>query len=239
MEHAVDNLARLSEKLPISDKLDVIHKEISQHSPFIHRIAVAIYEEERDLLKTFICSCENNNALLNYQSKLSDSPSLLVVAEEGIPRVINDLTAFSKVKKYHTEKLGNYGYNASYTCPIYNDGVFIGFIFLNSLEKNSFPPLVVNALSPFIHLIALITIKELELIKVLLGSVCTALDISHHRDPETGAHLERMSRYSRLIAHSMAQGHNLTDEYVEYLYRFAPLHDVGKIAIPDSILLKQ
>lgn len=239
MPEAVDNLAELNTKLPISQKLQVIHKEIKRHSAFIHRIAVAIYEEERDLLKTFICSCNDDNALLHYQNKLADSPSLKKIAEEGVPRIINDLDVFSGTNKLHSKKIGNFGYGASYTSPIFNDGTFVGFIFINSFEKGVFTPLVINELSPFIHLIALITIKELELIKVLLGSVCTALDITHHRDPETGAHLERMSRYSRIIANELAESHGLTDEYVEYLFRFAPLHDVGKIAIPDSILLKQ
>lgn len=239
MQQAVDNLAELNTKLPISDKLQVIHKEIKRHSPFIHRIAVAIYEEERDLLKTFISSCDDGNALLHYQNRLADSPSLKKVAEEGGARIINNLDVFAHTNKEHSKRIGSFGYGASYTSPIYNDGVFIGFIFINSFEKGVFTPLVINELSPFIHLVALITIKELELIKVLLGSVCTALYITHHRDPETGAHLERMSRYSRIIANRLAESHSLSDEFVEYLYRFAPLHDVGKIAIPDSVLLKQ
>lgn len=239
MQLAEDNLSQLNDKLPISEKLNVIHREISRHYSFIHRIAVAIYEEERDLLKTFVASCEDEHALIHYQSKLADSPSLKQIAKEGKPRVVNDLGVFKDVNKQHSNKISAYGYEASYTSPIYNDGVFVGFIFLNSMEKNVFSDLVINELAPFVHLVGLITVKELDLIKVLLGSVCTALDISHHRDPETGAHLERMSRYSRLIANALAESHGLSDEYIEYLYRFAPLHDVGKIAIPDSILLKQ
>ncbi len=239
MPQDIDNLTRLNNKLPIAEKILVIHNEINRHIPFIHRIAVAIYEEERDLLKTFLCSCDDNNALPHYQSRLSDSPSLKLIAKEGHPRIVNDLGEFFDTDKEHSKKIASYGYGSSYTYPIYNDGVFIGFIFINSFEQNAFTPQAINTLSPFIHLIGLITIRELELIKVLIGSVCTALDITHHRDPETGAHLERMSRYSLLIANTLAASHELDDEYVEYLYRFAPLHDVGKIAIPDSILLKQ
>lgn len=239
MKQDIDGLAILSKKLPISEKLIAIHDEIKEHAPFIHRVAVAIYEEERDLLKTFVCSCGDRDALSHYQSVLSNSPSLKRVAEDGEPRVVNDLSVFGSVPKQHSKKIGHAGYGASYTCPIYNDGAFVGFVFFNSKEKNVFTPVILNKLSLFVHLISFLVIKEMELIKVLHGSVCTALDISHHRDPETGEHLERMSRYSRLIANALAESHNLTDEYIEYLFRFAPLHDVGKIAIPDSILLKQ
>ena len=47
-----------------------------------------------------------------------------------------------------------------------------------------------------------------------------------------------MAHYSRLIAMELAPRYDLSDEYIEHLYLFAPLHDIGKIGIPDSILLK-
>lgn len=54
------------------------------------------------------------------------------------------------------------------------------------------------------------------------------------RDPETGAHIQRMSHYSRLIARQLG----LPEAEQELILRAAPMHDVGKIAIPDHILLK-
>lgn len=55
-----------------------------------------------------------------------------------------------------------------------------------------------------------------------------------YRDMETAAHIQRVSRYSAAIARGLGLG----DEHVE-LARFAsPMHDVGKIGVPDSILLK-
>lgn len=57
---------------------------------------------------------------------------------------------------------------------------------------------------------------------------------AEHRDPETGAHLRRMASYSRLIAHNMGLGNDQAD----LIFTAAPMHDVGKIGIPDKILLK-
>lgn len=54
------------------------------------------------------------------------------------------------------------------------------------------------------------------------------------RDPETGAHILRMAHYSRLIAQQLG----LPQEEQELILRAAPMHDMGKIAIPDHILLK-
>jgi len=66
----------------------------------------------------------------------------------------------------------------------------------------------------------------------------TTSGITHLRDPETGSHLDRMSRYSRIIAQALAEKYKLDDDYIEHIFIFSPLHDIGKIAIPDSILLK-
>ncbi len=57
---------------------------------------------------------------------------------------------------------------------------------------------------------------------------------AEYRDDDTAAHVERMSRYSRAIALSLDLSHR-TAEAILYA---APMHDVGKIGIPDRILLK-
>jgi putative two-component system response regulator len=55
------------------------------------------------------------------------------------------------------------------------------------------------------------------------------------RDPETAHHLERMSRYSAVLARAAG----LSDEHCELLRLASPMHDVGKIGIPDTVLLKE
>ncbi len=54
------------------------------------------------------------------------------------------------------------------------------------------------------------------------------------RDPETGGHINRMAHYSRLIAAQLG----LSLEFQDLLLKAAPMHDIGKIGIPDQILLK-
>lgn len=54
------------------------------------------------------------------------------------------------------------------------------------------------------------------------------------RDPETGAHIIRMANYSRIIASRLG----LSSEFQQMLLEAAPMHDIGKVGIPDHILLK-
>ncbi|GMV90672.1 MAG: hypothetical protein AMXMBFR82_04500 [Candidatus Hydrogenedentota bacterium] len=66
--------------------------------------------------------------------------------------------------------------------------------------------------------------------------------LAESRDPETGEHLERMRRYVREIAIEMGSWTKydgiIDSGFVEILYYSSPLHDIGKVGIPDQILLK-
>ena len=57
---------------------------------------------------------------------------------------------------------------------------------------------------------------------------------AEYKDEDTGAHVKRMSRYSAAVARQMG----LNDTIVDYILYASPMHDVGKIGIPDRILLK-
>ncbi|MBJ7552259.1 response regulator [Marinomonas ostreistagni] len=66
--------------------------------------------------------------------------------------------------------------------------------------------------------------------------------LAETRDNETGNHIRRTQHYVKTLATKlMADGHHLdelNDENIDLLFRSAPLHDIGKVGIPDHILLK-
>ena len=57
---------------------------------------------------------------------------------------------------------------------------------------------------------------------------------SEYRDPETGAHIQRMAHYSRLIAAELG----MSSLEQDCIMSAAPMHDIGKVGTPDTILLK-
>lgn len=87
-------------------------------------------------------------------------------------------------------------------------------------------------------MISLMIINEFSNMQTLTAALRTTGKITHLRDPETGSHLDRMSRYSQLIASALAEKYDLKDDYIEHIFMFSPLHDIGKIGIPDDILMK-
>ena len=73
-------------------------------------------------------------------------------------------------------------------------------------------------------------------------SIRALAHLAETRDPETGYHILRTQNYVQLLAHKL-QHHprfkdTLSDRYIVLLSRSAPLHDIGKVGIPDAILLK-
>jgi putative two-component system response regulator len=73
-------------------------------------------------------------------------------------------------------------------------------------------------------------------------TILAMASLAETRDNETGAHIKRTQQYVRALAKylqsSPAHAAKLSDEQIEILYKSAPLHDIGKVGIPDSILLK-
>lgn len=66
--------------------------------------------------------------------------------------------------------------------------------------------------------------------------------LAESRDPETGSHLERVRNYCRLLAEHLSQEDRFCGQVdkkiVHLIYLTSPLHDIGKVGIPDSVLLK-
>ncbi len=233
-----DTLQELNKSVPLSNKLLHVHNVLKQRYDFIDRIAIAVYDPKSDILKTFLHSSGEDEPLNHYQAKLSESTSLQEILERGKPRVVSNLNIFNKGTQTHTKKINEQGYASSYTMPMYIDNVFFGFLFFNSYIPEVFTEENLHYLDIFGHLISMVVGHELTAMRNLMATVKTAKDMAQRRDFETGAHLNRMAHYSRLIALKLADKHQFTDEYIEKVFLYAPLHDIGKIGIPDNVLLK-
>lgn len=234
-----DTLANLHENLPLTEKLRFLHQVMREDFPFIDRLAIALYDEKTEMLKTYTHSTEGNESpVTTYEAPLSAAPSLSSIIEHRRPRLVQDLNIFSQGTHEHTKRVAAKGYKSSYTMPLYQSGVFIGFLFFNSLQEHPFTPQTLRQIDIYGHLIALMVISELTAIRTLLAAVRAARSMTHYRDLETGSHIDRTAHYARLIARKLASSYGITDEQIEHIFLFSPMHDVGKIGISDNILRK-
>ena len=233
-----------TDTISIQSQLRDIHEAIKAELPAIARVAVAIYDEETDVLKTFVHSTDGEVPFSHYEAKLKLVPSLRALADSRAQRVIEDLqaqTIHPGLPGNHITRLLATGYRSSYTLPFYDHGQFFGFLFFDSGEPGYFVPSVVRHLTVYAHLISLLIVNEVLRVSALRSAIDIARTMSRTHSDETGSHLDRMAHYARLIAKTLADRDPydaIDDEFVEFVFLYAPLHDVGKIAIPDSILLK-
>ena len=222
----------------LSKSLQAIHEAIGLRYPYIDRVAIALYEPHTDLLKTFISSNKDDQKLVRYEARLKDVPSLLSLATSHQSRIISDIPATLCTPTTHTNWLKEHDYRSSLTVPIYRANKLSAFLFFDSKVAHSFDAESARFLEVFADLISQLFLLQINQIHSLVGTVQVASGLARIRDLETGQHLERMANYARLMAQALAHTYELDDEFIEYLYLFAPLHDIGKVGIPDSVLLK-
>lgn len=222
----------------LTARLNQLHERLLETVPCVDRIACALYDPKEDSLKTFINSTRQGQAISGYEYKLSKSHALSQLAKTGEFRVLDDIALAIASDTSHAQWLREQGYQSSFTVPIYDANTLLGFIFFDSMQARAFTPTVQRDLVLYCSLITMAITNELSSVRSMLEATRVARELTGVRDFETGTHLERMARYSRLIAKSVAPLHGLSDEFVESVYIFASLHDIGKIGIPDRVLLK-
>lgn len=80
-----------------------------------------------------------------------------------------------------------------------------------------------------------VRLRTAELLRSRIELIHCLARIAEYRDNETGRHVIRVGRYSGIIARAL----HLDEATIELIEHAAPLHDLGKIGVPDAILLKQ
>lgn len=141
----------------------------------------------------------------------------------------------------HLFELKNLGHNKMIVIQTYLtvSVLIVGF-------QGVFPQLLVTSIVPALSVLAAYLNIEnpvfTKLRRYNSEMVMGFATLVENRDENTGGHIKRTTEYVRLLADELKSkgffSDILTDEYIKNLVMAAPLHDVGKIAIPDSILLK-
>lgn len=222
----------------INERVHYVHARLRKNFDKLTRIAIAIYDQHTDKIKTFVHSTDGKPPLSLYEAKLSETPSLQHIVESRQARVLDNLCTQLIYSSEHSRKVLEAGYESSYTEPLYFNDRFVGFLFCNSKESSYFDDAIRAELSAYAQILAGIIAVEFLSIQTFNGALITARAFGRYRDEETANHLHRMSSYSRIIAKTVAKELGLSDEEVEFIYLFSELHDIGKIAVPDAILLK-
>jgi putative two-component system response regulator len=77
--------------------------------------------------------------------------------------------------------------------------------------------------------------RTVQLRQSHLETIVTLSRAAEYKDPETGAHIKRISYYTKELVLALGEG----TDFADCMFYASPMHDVGKIGIPDHVLLKQ
>lgn len=219
--------------------LEHLYRVLRENFEGIQRFALALYDSDSDLLSTFIYEGDQGSPLLGYEVHLREVPSLAALARTGSVRIVDDMRVFRReTPSLHTQALLAQGYRSSLTMPLFNDGKLRAFLFLNASSMNYFDAAKSTYCNLWGHLVAQVMVRERDAVKRMQALVHFATDVSGRRSVETDSHVRRMAAYARIIGRELQKDLQLEDSFIEYLTLFAPLHDIGKVAISDQILHK-
>jgi len=81
-----------------------------------------------------------------------------------------------------------------------------------------------------------------EISSAQLSTIFATSKLAESKDPETGAHLDRMREYCKILSIELSKtpeyGSQITPQFIDVIYAASPLHDIGKVGVPDEVLLK-
>lgn len=92
------------------------------------------------------------------------------------------------------------------------------------------------------HLEHMVEEKVAEISSSQMATIYALIKLAESRDDDTGLHIERTASFCRLLALQLQSvpeySRYVTAKFVDTIYKASPLHDIGKVGIPDKILLK-
>lgn len=171
-----------------------------------------------------------------------DSDCLIRIKERKIS-IVNDIQAY--LQKY-PESFMNFiyeeGMKSAITLPLYTGGKYVGILFLNSFEKDAFRKSDVENLKVVSNILSHAYKRMLTIQNLILSMITGFTELVEEKDEETGDHLIRMASYSRAIAQELAKNPKffkvVNPKFIEQIYKQAPMHDIGKVGVPDRVLQK-
>lgn len=134
------------------------------------------------------------------------------------------------------------GFGSATLMPMSGSAKSRALLVFASRQTNSYTPEHVEFLANVAGQVTHALDKTVFLENLVVTSIQGLAKLAESRDPETGDHLVRMSLYSAIVAEELGANslyrEYINAAYVREIFQFAPMHDIGKVGIPDQILLK-
>lgn len=227
----------VNEEASLLDKLTSLHEVITVTFGFVDRVAISVYNQASDELKTFIASCHGENTLKPTTCLLKERSGLQQLVSSGKPSVLKNLNVFTSNTRESLTCGILSAFAESYVMPVYERHQFYGFVIFNSKQNEVFDEKVLFKMDLFGHMISLMVMLELRSLNA--GSEEVNEDHADKPgDPQAEAHVERMYRYARLIVSKLGSQYTIDKELIRKMCRVSAGQNGDHISVSDSLLIK-
>lgn len=236
-------IKKLGEQDHFEAILDFIFESFKPFIPY-NRIGIAVLSSDHSQIRAL--SARSDRAVKlgkNYTLDLKQT-SLTSIIESGEPRILNDLESYYNLRR-NSESTGlmlEEGMYSSVTLPLIVRQECVGVVFFSSEEKNTYNESHITFLRTIAGSLASAFDHSFLNDQLLVSTIQGFAQLVESKDSETGNHIDRMQRYSIMIAEMLymkkAFPNELNEQLIKEIRDFSPLHDIGKVAVPDHILLK-
>ncbi|MCX7921911.1 MAG: HD domain-containing protein [Clostridia bacterium] len=246
MEVFFENIIKLTDLINsganVDNALDYVFKSFTDYIPY-ERIGIALLDNGGSIYAQS-ARVKNEARLKNGFSIALHSTSLKEIIEKKRPRIIN---SYHEYLKNHpdsepTKLMIEEGIVSSIACPLIASNTCIGVMFFSSTYTKTYSERHTIFAKMLASHMSIVIEKNLLVDDLILASVSGFAKLVEAKDNDTGKHVERIQHYSKTIARTLSSNYkyrNIIDEqYVKDIFNFSALHDIGKVGIPDVILLK-
>ncbi|MBP8083078.1 MAG: response regulator [Spirochaetes bacterium] len=263
LEKMFEIISLLNQGLDVEEIFDKIDISLKSVIPFNSITLLSLDHEDKSFLVKLSHSDKTLPARSGFRLKLEDEVFDNILNAKNVI-IVNDLDSFiAKLKlPIETKELISEETVSAVIMPLYIENMIKGFLLFLSEEPESyndehlrFLKLIAGQISLSIqrgdltsqlemhtrHLEHIVKVRTHELLKTQKTTIFALSKLAETRDSETGEHLERMRNYCVLLAQIMkysGEYDSITSEFMRNIYDSCILHDIGKVGIPDEILLK-
>lgn len=234
---------KINQFVDFHESVEFVYKNFKRFIPY-NRIGVSVIADHGTKVRAVELMTDGKVELGSNYSIDLESTSLGKLAKSREVRIINDLEAYyaSRPTSESTAKILQEGIKSSLTLPLCVADECIGFLFFSSNQKDVYNQRHVGFLRIVADHLAITIQKSFRHDDLILTTINGFAKLVESRDSDTGNHVDRMKSYCELLARLAfkdSRFSGIVNEKILFtISRYSALHDIGKIAIPDAILLK-
>lgn len=243
----VSLIENINQNYSFNEVLMFIYNKFSTFIPYEH-IGIALIKEDGRVIEASYGISEGKlegltQNLFGMRFNTNEI-SLKEIIETGKTRIINNYSEYLKDRpnKDYTKIIIEAGIKSSIILPLMVNNKPVGIIFFSSVNKNIYTQEHIKFLETIVYSISISFEKCILLEDLIFSNIMSLVKLAELRDRNTGDHLERIKIYSKVITRFLYEDslykNYISNEYINDIEKFAPIHDIGKVGIQDGILLK-